>query len=373
MKIEFYKHNIDNVDIDNLVKVLKGFFLTTGETVALFEKKLAGYLGLKYVAGLMSCTDALQLSLAYFNIGSGDEVITTPLTYTATVDAIEYVGAKPIFIDVEAVTGNINADLIEKAITKKTKAILVVHLYGHMCDMLKIKKIANKYKLRIIEDSAHCIEGKRDGIGPGQIGDIACFSFYATKNITCGEGGAMATNNKDIYNWFKKARSHGLTKDVSERYGQTYKHWDKDILGFKCNMSNVQAALLLHQLDTANKRLKKRENVCLKYNKSFKNIKNITLHKVLKNTVSGRHLYTILVNNNRDKIMEQLNKYGISTVVNYRPVHLLKYYKEKYNFKKGDFPVAENIGERTITLPLYSKLKSREINYIIKNIKLVNK
>lgn len=372
MKIEFYKHNIDDIDIKNLIKVLKGFFLTTGETVALFEKKLAKYLDLKHAVGLMSCTNALHLSLVYFNIGPGDEVITTPLTYTATVDAIEYVGAKPVFVDVEATTGNINVDLIEQAITKKTKAILLVHLYGHMCDMKKIRKIADKHKLKIIEDAAHCLEGKRDGIRPGQLGDIACFSFYATKNITCGEGGAIATNNKDIYTWLKKARSHGLTKDVSERYGKVYGQYDKDFLGFKCNMSNIQAALLLHQLDMANLRLRKRIKISQKYDTAFKKNKNITIHKILNNTLSARHLYTILVGGDRDQIINKLKNAGINAMVNYQPIHLLKYYKEKYNFKKGDFPIAENIGEKTLTIPLYPKLKSKEVDYVIKTIKLVN-
>lgn len=374
MKIEFYKHNIDNVDICNSTKVLKGIFLTTGETVAIFEKKLAKHLGVKYALGLMSCTDALHLSLAYFNIGSGDEVITTPMTYAATLDAIEYVGAKPVLVDVEESTGNINTDLIESVITKKTKAIIPIHLYGHMCDMKKIRRIANKHKLKVIEDAAHCLEGKRDGVRPGQFGDVACFSFYATKNITCGEGGAIATNNKDAYNWIKMASNHGATKNVSERYGKAYGQYDKEFLGFKCNMSNIQAALLLHQLDMVNKRLKKREKICERYDKSFNNIKNLSTHKILDNTVSARHLYTILVNEeHRTNIINQLYKHGISTMINYCPVHLLKYYKEKYGFKKGDFPVAESIGRRTITLPLYIKLKLDEINYIIKTIiKVIN-
>ncbi|MFH1997668.1 MAG: DegT/DnrJ/EryC1/StrS family aminotransferase [Patescibacteria group bacterium] len=374
MKIEFYKHNIDNVDICNSTKVLKGIFLTTGETVAIFEKKLAKHLGVKYALGLMSCTDALHLSLAYFNIGFGDEVITTPMTYAATLDAIEYVGAKPVLVDVEESTGNINTDLIESVITKKTKAIIPIHLYGHMCDMKKIRRIANKYKLKVIEDAAHCLEGKRDGVRPGQFGDVACFSFYATKNITCGEGGAIATNNKDAYNWIKMASNHGATKNVSERYGKAYGQYDKEFLGFKCNMSNIQAALLLHQLDMVNKRLKKREKICERYDKSFNNIKNLSTHKILDNTVSARHLYTILVNEeHRTNIINQLYKHGVSTMINYCPVHLLKYYKEKYGFKKGDFPVAESIGRRTITLPLYIKLKLDEINYIIKTIiKVIN-
>lgn len=369
MKIEFYKHNIDNVDIRNLIKVLRGVFLTTGETVAIFEKKLAKYLGVKYTLGLMSCTDALHLSLAYFDIGSGDEVITTPMTFAATLDAIEYVRAKPVLVDVEESTGNINADLIESAITKKTKAIIPVHLYGHMCDMKKLRRIANKYKLKIVEDAAHCLEGSRDGVKPGQLSDTACFSFYATKNITCGEGGAMATNNKDAYNWIKRASNHATTKNVSERYGKAFGQYDKEFLGFKCNMSNIQAALLLHQLDMVNQRLKKREKICQRYDKSFNNIKSISPHKILENTVSARHLYTILVNKeSRTRIINQLYKYGISTMINFCPVHLLKYYREKYGFKKGDFPIAESIGRRTITLPLYPKLKAKDVDYIIKTI-----
>ncbi|MDD2753512.1 MAG: DegT/DnrJ/EryC1/StrS family aminotransferase [Candidatus Portnoybacteria bacterium] len=369
MKIEFYKHDISKADIANLNKVLKGVFLTTGETVADFEKKLAQYLGAKYAVGLMSGTAALHLSLAYFGIGSGDEVITTPLTYTATLDAIEYVGAKPVLVDVEAGTGNINADLIESKITKKTKAILPVHLYGQMCDMRKIRSLADKYGLKIIEDSAHCLEGKRDGAAPAQLGDIACFSFYATKNITCGEGGAIATNIADANDWFKQARSHGLSKDVSERYGKTYVHYDKEFLGFKCNMSNIQAALMLDQLKRVDRRLKIREKICQTYDKYFSKIKGITLLGLESDTVSARYLYTILVGKSRrDAIMQQLRLKGINTVVNYSPAHLLSYYRKKYGLKEGDFPVAEDIGLRTITLPLYPKLTKKETEYIIKTV-----
>jgi UDP-4-amino-4-deoxy-L-arabinose-oxoglutarate aminotransferase len=369
MKIEFYKHDISRVDIANLNKVLKGVFLTTGETVADFEKKLAVFLDAKHVVGLMSGTAALHLSLAYFGIGPGDEVITTPLTYTATLDAIEYLGAKPILVDVEVKTGNMNAELIKNKITKKTKAILPVHLYGQMCDMRKIRKIADKFGLKIIEDSAHCLEGERDGVRPAQLGDIACFSFYATKNITCGEGGAIATNIADAGEWFKKARSHGLNKDVSARYGKTYAHYDKEFLGFKCNMSNIQAALMLDQLKRIRRQLKIRERICQTYNQSFSKIENINLLELVADTVSTRYLYTILVDKDRrDDIMQQLRQQGIHTVVNYRPAHLLSYYRKKYGLKEGDFPVAEDIGSRTLSLPLYPKLTGREIKYIIETL-----
>mgnify|MGYP001566944362 CR=1 FL=1 len=246
-KIEFYRHNLSAKDKKECLKVLNSLFLTTGEEVKLFEKKFAKYLGIKYVIGVTSCTDALFLALKCIGIKKGDEVVTAPLSFISTANAIEYCDAKPIFVDVEESTGNIDADLIEKAITNKTKAILVVHLYGQMCDMRRVREIADKRKLKVIEDCAHCIEGTRDEVRPGQLGDLACFSFYATKNITSGEGGAIATNNEDYYNWLFKARLHGMSKNALDRYTKKYEHYDMEFLGYKCNMNNIQASLLVHQ------------------------------------------------------------------------------------------------------------------------------
>jgi len=212
MKVEFYKHNLGNKGLMELKKVFNSIFLSTGPKTAEFEKKLAKYLGVKYVVGTSSGTAALHLALLALDIKPGDEVITTPLSFVATSNAILYVGARPVFVDVEKDTGNIDASLIEKAITKKTKAITPVHLYGHMCDMKKISKIAKKHKLKIIEDAAHCLEGKRDGIRPGQLSDIVMFSFYATKNITSGEGGAIATNNKKLAQKIRVLGYHGIIK-----------------------------------------------------------------------------------------------------------------------------------------------------------------
>ncbi|MBI4680392.1 MAG: aminotransferase class I/II-fold pyridoxal phosphate-dependent enzyme [Nitrospirae bacterium] len=188
MKIEFYKHNLGKDEKNKVMECLDGIFLTTGSYVSEFENKLASYLNLQYAVGLTSCTAALHLSLLALGIGEGDEVITTPMTFIATATAIIHTGANPVFIDVERDTALMDPDKIESAITERTRAIIPVHLYGQMCDMKKIKKIAEKYNLKIIEDAAHCIEGEREGIKPGQLGDVACFSFYATKNITSGEG-----------------------------------------------------------------------------------------------------------------------------------------------------------------------------------------
>jgi len=365
-KIEFYKHNLSAKDKKECLKVLNSLFLTTGEEVKLFEKKFAKYLGIKYVIGVTSCTDALFLALKCIGIKKGDEVVTTPLSFISTANAIEYCDAKPIFVDVEESTGNIDADLIEKAITNKTKAILVVHLYGQMCDMRRVREIADKHKLKIIEDCAHCIEGTRDGIKPGQLGDLACFSFYATKNITSGEGGAIATNNEDYYNWLFKARLHGMSKNALDRYTKKYEHYDMDFLGYKCNMNNIQASLLVHQLERVGEMLNKKEKIAKLYDQKFAQNPKLKFFKTLPGTKHARYIYTILIDpKKRDDYLKLLQKKGIGVAVNFRPIHLMHYYRGKYNYRGGEYPIAEKIGASTITIPLYPKLKLDEVNFII--------
>lgn len=373
-KIEFYKHNLSNKDKNEILQVLNSLFLTTGIWVREFEEKFAKYLSVRYAVGLTSCTDALFLSLKYIEIKDGDEVITTPMSFVATANVIEYCGGKPVFVDVESSTGNINADLIEEKITRKTKAIIVTHLYGHMCDMKRIKKIADKYKLKIIEDSAHCIEGKREGIKPGQFGDFACFSFYATKNITSGEGGAIATNDLKAYEWLKKARLHGMSKNAEDRYTKKYEHYDMELLGYKCNMNNLQAALLLNQLAKIEELLKQKEKIVKIYDKELKKIKSVKIPDTLPETKHARHIYTIWVDpKKRDGYLHKLQKLGIGVAVNFRPIHLMSYYKNKYHYQEGDFPEAERIGSSTITLPLYPKLKKGELSYILKSANVLFK
>ena len=189
MSIPFYRHDLGEPEIEAVRKVLAGPILTTGEVVESFERRFAAYLGIQHALAVTSCTGALHLSLLALGIGPGDEVITTPMTFIASSTAILEAGATPVFVDVESQTGNLDANNIEAAITPRTKAILPVHLYGQMCDMVTIRKIADEHGLFVIEDAAHCLEGVRDGVKPGELGDTACFSFYATKNLTCGGGG----------------------------------------------------------------------------------------------------------------------------------------------------------------------------------------
>jgi dTDP-4-amino-4,6-dideoxygalactose transaminase len=371
-KIEFFRHNISEKDIENVNRVLNTIFLSTGDTVGEFEDKFARYLGCEYAVGVNSCTAALHLSLLAYGIGLGDEVITSPMTFISTANVIIQAGARPVFVDVEAETANIDAALIEKAVTRKTKAILPVHLYGQMCDMKQIKNIADKHKLTIIEDAAHTIEAKRDGIKPGQLGDTACFSFYATKSITSGEGGAISVHDKETAEKLKQLRNHGMSKGASERYSKRYEHWDMEVLGWKYNMYNIQAALLLNQLENIDSFWRRRDEICRRYESAFHGLPGITCLKIMPDSKSGRLMFTILVSpEKRDGILWQLQEKGIGVAVNFRAIHLLTYYRSKYSYKRGMFPVAERIGDSTISLPVYPRLTDEEIERVIDTVKEV--
>jgi len=289
------------------------------------------------------------------------------MSFCATSNAILHADAIPVFVDAEEETGNINAELIESKITEKTKAIMPVHLYGQMCDMKKIRWIADKYGLIVIEDAAHCLEGVREGVRVGKLGDVTCFSFYATKNITSGEGGAIATNNCDKAELLETLRLHGIDKSAAERYTKTYQHWDMTVLGWKYNMSNIQASLLIGQLKRIEVLWKRRDKIWRRYEDAFEGIKGIRVLKTVPDSKHARHLFTILVpEDRRDKILASLQRRGIGVAVNYRAIHLLKYYRDRFGFREGNFPVAEKIGAQTISLPLYPRLKDEEIDYVIK-------
>jgi UDP-4-amino-4-deoxy-L-arabinose-oxoglutarate aminotransferase len=369
-KIEFFRHNIDNKDIRRVSAVLKSIFLTTGEEVAAFEREFSSYLGAEDTIGVTSCTAALHLSLLAFGIKPGDEVITTPMSFCATANSILHAGGRPVFVDVEEETGNINPGLIEKAITKKTRAILPVHLYGQMCDMVKIKKISERYGLVLIEDAAHAIEAERDGLRPGMASDSACFSFYATKNITSGEGGAISTNDSAKAEVFRTLRLHGIDKSAIDRYTGKYRHWDMPVLGWKYNMDNIQAALLRGQLERIEKLWKKRDRLWKSYENKLANVKGLRLLRTVEKSKHARHLFTALVTpRRRDEILHKLQEKRVGVAVNYRPIHLLKYYRKTFGYKTGDFPVAEDIGKRTISLPLYPLMKESEVSYVAETLK----
>jgi dTDP-4-amino-4,6-dideoxygalactose transaminase len=370
VKVEFYRHNVDEDDIAHLAETCRTVFLTTGQETKGFEEAFAEYLDTRHAVGVTSCTAALHLSQLAIGVGPGDEVITTPMTFAATSNTVCYTGATPVFVDVDPITGLIDSEAVERAITPRTKAIIPVHLYGQMADMRRLKAIADRTGIAIIEDCAHAIESERDGIRPGQLSSAACFSFYATKNITCGEGGAVATNSDEVAQRVRLLRQHGMSASASDRYSGSYRHWDLETLGWKYNMTNLQAALLVGQLRRIDTLWKRREEIAQRYEAAFRGTEGIGFPEIVPGTRSARHLFTIWVDPDcRDEVLADLQAREVGVAVNYRAVHLLKYYQGLLGHGRGAFPIAERIGDSTVTLPLYTKLENAEIDYVIDSVK----
>jgi dTDP-4-amino-4,6-dideoxygalactose transaminase len=372
MKVEFYRHQLGEANLKRFAQVMHTIFLTTGDEVALFEQKFAEYLGEKYVVGLTSATAGLQLSLTALGVGSGDEVITTPMTFVATPLSVMHANATPVFVDVEADTGNLDVNLVEAAITPKTKAIMPVHLYGQMVDMVNLKRVAQKHNLFLIEDAAHCLEGRRDKVRVGQLSETACYSFYATKSITCGEGGAVSTAHEHLWELLQKLRLHGMSKDALHRHTRLYRHYDVDVEGWKYNMYNLQAALLIDQLEEIETRRQARERVSNYYRASLAGCQGLELPALRPGVKQGHHLFTIWVDpEKRDHILWALQEQGVGVAVNYRACHLYTLFLREFGYQEGDFPNAERIGCRTISLPFYASLRDEEAEYVAETVKKV--
>ncbi len=375
MKVDFFNHSIGKDEKKSLIKAVSSKIISTGPLTKKFENNFSDYFRVKYCVGTSNWTSGGLILLKAFGIKKGDEIITSPLSFVATSNVIMHSGAKPVFIDVDYKTGIIDADHIESKITKKTKAIFIVHLYGQMCNILLLKKIAKKNNLFLFEDAAHCIEGKYKNIRPGQISDAAIFSFYATKNITSGEGGAIITNNKLIYNKLCRLRLHGISNNFSERYNKKFEHWDMVELGYKCNMSDIQASILLPQLKKINLLHNKRVRIYKYYQKKLSKCKDISFFEENTSGIHARHLMPIRVKaKHRDKIIKELEKKGIKTTINYKSIHTLSFYKKNFNFRHNDFKNSYLIGKEVISLPLYPSLSLRKVDYISKTlINILNK
>lgn len=363
--IPFFRHDLGKAELDAMAEVLANPILTTGAWVARFERRFADYLKAKHALGVTSCTGALHLALLALGIGPGDEVITTPMTFIASATAILEAGAKPVFVDVEPETGNLDARNIEAAITERTRAILPVHLYGQMCEMRAIRKIADHYGLKVIEDAAHCVEGTRDGVRTGELGDAACYSFYATKNLTCGEGGALVTNDDQLAEKVRLLRLHGMNKNADDRHREGYKHWDMTVFGWKYNMDNIQAAMLLPQMDRLEDNWRRRRELAEYYEARLWDIPSLSRPKTLPQVEHAQHLFTVWVGaGKRDHVISELQKTGVGVMVNYRAIHLLSFFRETFGYKPGDFPVAESIGDATISLPFYPNMPLEDIERV---------
>ena len=375
----FGSPKIEQEEIDEVVECLKSGWIGTGPRVNEFENAFCGYIGSKYAIALNSCTAALHLSMLISDVSIGDEVITTPMTFAATANAILHAGAKPIFVDVEKDSMNIDPSLIEKAISPKTKAILPVHFAGRPCNMDHIMEIAQKNNLLVIEDAAHAVEAKYKGKKIGNIGDMTCFSFYVTKNLVTGEGGMITTNNEE---WSKKIKIralHGMTSDARMRYAnENYKHYQVIAPGFKYNMMDIQASLGIHQLKRLDKNFDRRKEIWNIYNKVFENLP-VTTPSEEKDTVHGRHLYTLLLDLDnlkisRDEFLGEIVRENIGVGVHFISLHLQPYFKETFGLKKDDFPNSAFISERTVSIPFSAKLTEKDVQDVINAItKVLNR
>ena len=374
--IPFSRPWIDDTEIEAVSQVLASKWISTGNRVREFERAFAEYLGVKHAIAVSSCTHALHLSLVIAGIGSGDEVITTPYTFTATAEAIRYVGAKPVFVDIHPDTLNIDTNKIEQAITARTKAILPVHIAGIACDMDALQDICQNHNLVLIDDAAHAIPTEYKGQSIGNIGDLSAFSFYANKNLTTGEGGMITTNNDAFAKPLRTMRLHGIDKDAWARQSQR-DIWRYDITteGYKYNMTDIQAAMGLCQLMKLNKQHERRRNFAQIYQTELAKFPQISTPMVPDNPREHSwHLYIIqLQNGNRDKFVASLSEANIECSVHYIPLHLFDFYQERYGYRVGDFPCAEAAYERVVSLPLHPGLTDGDIHTVIEVIgKILN-
>ena len=362
---------IDEDDINEVVETLKSGWVAKGPRTLEFEKQFAEYVGAKHAIAMNSATAALHIALVAGGVKEGDEVITTSMTFAATVNTIVHVGAVPVFVDIDPETGCIDADKIEEKITSKTKAIVPVHYTGHACDMDKIRLLADKYNLFVSEDAAHAVETYYKGDLIGKKGDCVCFSFYATKNICTGEGGMLTTNRDDIAEKARIMSLHGMSKAAWNRYGKggSWKY-DIEYPGYKYNMFDIQAALAKTQIKKLNYMQKRRGEIPKAYNEAFKNLDGVKIPVVRNYTTHSWHLYVLRLelnklNIDRDKFISLMAELNIGTSVHFIPVHLMSYYKKNYGCSIGDLPLTESYFETIVSLPLYPKMTDADVNDVI--------
>jgi len=370
--IPYGRQYIDNKDIDEIVKILKSGWLVQGPKIEEFEKAVAKYCNAKYAVAVSSGTAALHAAYFAAKIGFGDEVIISSLNFAAASNIIAILGGRPVFVDIQKDTLNMEFKNLEKKITKKTKAIVPVDFAGHPCDLDEIMRIAKKYNLLVIEDAAHSLGSEYRGCRIGSIADMTIFSFHPVKLITTGEGGMILTNNKKFYEKLKKFRHHSIVKKPKK--GGWY--YEIEEPGLNMRITDFQCALGLSQFNKMKEFIKRRKDIVAEYNDTFKNINGIIIPSEREYIKSSYHLYIIqldfnIIKTSRKKIFEELQKRNIGVQVHYIPLHLQPFYRKKFGYRKGDFPVVENYYKRAITLPLFPKMTGTQTRRVIKTVKEV--
>ena len=374
--LAYGKQKIDEDDINSVVKVLKGDYLTTGPIVSEFENSVAKYVGTKYAVAVSNGTAALHMACYAAGISEGDEVLVPAITFAASSNCVLYCGGKPVFIDIDPKSYNIDINKIKEKITNKTKAIIPVDFAGQSVDMDSILKIAEEYNLIVIEDAAHALGSEYKNEKVGSKAHMTEFSFHPVKPITTGEGGVVVTNSKELYEKMILFRSHGITRNIelmTENQGPWY--YEQIDLGYNYRLTDIQSALGLSQIKKLDDFILKRREIVNKYNEAFKELKEIGTPFENEYSKSGYHIYVLLLNLDklkcgRKEIFEALQAENIGVNVHYLPVYLHPYYK-KLGYKKGECPVAEDIYNRMITIPLFPSMNDKDIKDVIAAVKKV--
>lgn len=368
---------IEDDDIAEVVDSLKSNWVTKGPKTMEFEKRFAEYVGAKYAIAVNSCTAALHLSLLAAGVGPGDEVITTPMTFAASANIVIHTGAKPVFADIDPLTMNIDPAKIREKITPRTKAIIPVHMAGHPVEMDEIIAIARENKLFVLEDAAHAVYTQYKGKMIGSIGNATAFSFYATKNLVTGEGGMVTTDDEVLADKIRVMSVHGMSRNAWNRYNASGS-WFYEILypGFKDNMTDIQAALGMTQLAKLERMQAVRREIAQTYNLEFGKMPELEIPQELEYARHAWHLYIIKLNLeklliDRARFIEELKSENIGTSVHFIPVHLHPYYRDTFGYQRGDYPQAEAVYDRIISLPLYPRMSKGDVQDVIEAVKRV--
>ena len=373
--LPFHKSWLEEEEHREVEDTLNSGWLTTGPKTQKFEEAFKDYIGCRYAVALNSCTAGLNLALTVQKFAEGDEVITTPMTFPATANAILLQRLKPVFADIEPGTLTIDPRKIEAKITPRTRAIIPVHFAGHPCDMTPIQELADRHKLVIIEDAAHALESRYKRQKIGSLGNATAFSFYANKNITTGEGGMLVTNDDALAETLRIMRLQGISRDAWKRYGKSgFSHWEQTLVGHKCNMSDLNASIGLHQIKKVERFMALRKKYVSMYDRAFADVAELETPVVRDYATPAHHIYVISLRLerltiDRDGFLDAIQSTGIGVALHYVALHLQPYYVKNFNTKPQDFPIASNYSERVISLPLYPKMSSADVERVIGTVK----
>jgi dTDP-4-amino-4,6-dideoxygalactose transaminase len=358
-------------EIDSVVDCLRSGWLTSGVKVKEFERDFAAYVGCEHALAVNSCTAALHVALEAVGVGPGDEVITSPMTFTATAAVVEHLGARPVLVDCERSTLNLDPSQIEARITPRTRAILPVHFGGQACEMDAILAIARAHGLPVVEDAAHALPTRYRGRMIGTLGDVTCFSFYATKTVTTGEGGMAVTDRADLAERMRLMHLHGMSRDAWKRYTQNGS-WSYEILapGYKYNLTDIAASIGIHQLRRAGAFHVRRRRIAELYNAAFSGLRGVEVPEVRDEDGHAWHLYVLrlvpeALTIGRDDFIARLVAMNIGVSVHFIPLHLHPYYRDKYGFAPTDFPNAYEAFQRILSLPIYPKMTDEDVQDVI--------